>query len=185
MKKLLPLLLAATFAISAADAPRLNRTLVTTVEKRLDERIQRMWTDNPMALVGNSRGVYLPGYGIVFSAEMTLATANISLMNPTLTDADKVALHKKKLERLPQLKAAMKEALIATAASLDPVPAYGQSLYCATPGALPLGGPYGRAAASGIRGDQTAVIDGAKGRRGGHRFGHQDFGVQLTPHAPG
>jgi hypothetical protein len=122
MKKLLPLLLAATFAISAADAPRLSRTLVTTVEKRLDERIQRMWTDNPMALVGNSRGVYLPGYGILFTAEMALATANISLMNPTLTDADKIALHKKKVERLPLLKSAMKEVLIAAAAALDAVP---------------------------------------------------------------
>ena len=125
-KKLLPLfsfLLAAVFAISAADAPRVSRTLMTTVEKRLDERIQRMWSDNPLALVGPSRGVYLPGYGIVFTAEMNLATANISLMNPTLSDVDKIALHKKKAERVPQLKTALKEALIAAAASLDPVPA--------------------------------------------------------------
>lgn len=123
MKKLLPLLFAAVFAISAADAPRLSRSLITSVEKRLDDRIQRLWGDNPMALVGSARGVYLPGYGIVFTAEMSLATANVSLMNPTLSDADKIALHKKKMERLPQLKTAMKDALIATAASLDPVAA--------------------------------------------------------------
>lgn len=119
MKPLLPLLFAAVFAISAADAPRLNRTLISAVEKRLDDRIQRMWTDNPMALVGHARGVYLPGYGIVFTAEMSLATANVSLMSPTLSDADKVALHKKKMERLPLLKTAMKEVLVTTAASLD------------------------------------------------------------------
>lgn len=124
MKKLLlPLFLAVGFAISAADAPRLSRTLITTVERHLDERIQRMWSDNPQALVGPSRGVYLPGYGIVFTAEMNLATANVSLMSPTLSDADKVVLHKKKIERVPQLRTAMKEALIATAASLDPVSA--------------------------------------------------------------
>jgi len=125
-KTLLPLsliVLAVTFAISAADAPRVSRVLMTVVEKRLDERIQRMWSDNPMALVGSSRGVYLPGYGVVFTAEMNLATANVSLMNPTLSDADKISLHKKKAERVPQLKMALKEALIAAAASLDPVPA--------------------------------------------------------------
>lgn len=120
---LLPILLAATFAISAADAPRVSRNLMTTVERNLDERIQRMWSDNPLALVGPSRGVYLPGYGIVFTAEVNLATANISLMNPTLTDVEKVGHHKKKVERVPQLKTIMKEALIAAAASLDPIPA--------------------------------------------------------------
>jgi hypothetical protein len=123
MKKLplFSILFAAVFAISAADAPRVSRTLMTTVEKRLDERIQRMWNDNPQALLGPSRGVHLPGYGVVLTAEMNLATANISLMNPTLSEADKVALHKKKLERVPQLRVALKEALVATAASLDPV----------------------------------------------------------------
>lgn len=126
MKKLiLPLttiLFAAAFAISAADAPRVSRALMTSVEKNLDERIFRMWSDNPMALVGATRGVYLPGYGIVFTAEMNLATANISLMNPTLSDADKVALRKKKTERMPQLKDALKKALVDVAASVDPVP---------------------------------------------------------------
>ena len=123
MKTLLPLLLAATFAISAADAPRLSRNVITPLEKRIDERIQRLWNDNPLALVGPTRGVYLPGYGMVLSAEMNLATANISLMNPSLSEAEKVALHKKKVERLPQLKTAMKDALIATAVSLELLPA--------------------------------------------------------------
>jgi len=123
MKRISALLLAAVFAISAADAPRVNRVLINSVERNLDERIKHMWNDNPLALVGPSRGVYLPGYGIVLTAEMNLATANISLMNPTLSETEKIALHKKKAERVPQLKTAMKEALVAAAASLDPVPA--------------------------------------------------------------
>jgi len=122
MKTLLTLLLAATFAISAADAPRVNRLLMTSVEKNLDDRILRMWSDNPTALLGASRGVYLPGYGVVFTAEMNLVTANVSLMNPSLSDAEKVLFRKKKVERIPQLKKALKEALVAAAASLDPVP---------------------------------------------------------------
>ena len=126
MKKLiLPLasiFLAAALAISAADAPRVSRVLMTTVEKNLDDRIIRLWPDNQLTLVGPSRGVYLTGYGIVFSAEVSVATANISLMNPTVSDADKVVLRKKKAERLPQMKTALKQALVDIAASMDPVP---------------------------------------------------------------
>lgn len=99
---------------------------MTTVEKNLDDRVVRLWSDNPMALVGSTRGVYLPGYGIVFSAEINIATAPISLMNPIPSEGEKVAHRKKKLERLPQLKDAMKKALMDTAASLDPVPATDQ-----------------------------------------------------------
>lgn len=119
----LPLLLTfAAFAISAADAPRVSRTLMTTVEKSLDERIVRMWNDNPTALVGPSRGVYLPGYGIVITAEMNLVTANLGLMHPSLSAEEKVVFRKTKLERIPVLKSKLKEALVAAAASLDPVP---------------------------------------------------------------
>ncbi len=69
MEKLFGLLLTAAFAISAADAPRVPRLTMIAVEKSLDDRLQRMWSENPTGLVGASRGVYLPGYGVVISAE--------------------------------------------------------------------------------------------------------------------
>jgi hypothetical protein len=121
MKKMISILLTAAFAISAADAPRVSRTLMITVEKSLDDKILHMWND-PYALVGPTRGVYLPDFGVVLTAEMNLASANVSMMSPTLSEADKVALHKKKVDRMPQLRKALKEALVAVAASLDPVP---------------------------------------------------------------
>jgi hypothetical protein len=122
MKKFFVLLLAAAFAISAADAPRVSRVTMLTVEKSLDNSLMRLWTDNPTGLVGASRGVYLPGYGVVITAEVNLATANISMMNPTITDADKLALKKKKIERIPQLKKTLKELVASAAAALDTVP---------------------------------------------------------------
>ena len=122
MKKFLVLLLAAAFAISAADAPRVSRVMMLNVEKSLDNSLMRLWSDNPTGLVGASRGVYLPGYGVVITAEVNLATANISMMNPTITEADKLALKKKKIERIPQLKKTMKELVAAAAVALEPVP---------------------------------------------------------------
>jgi hypothetical protein len=126
MKKLfglrLSLFLAAAFAISAADAPRVPRLTMISVERSLDDRLQRMWSDNPAGLVGASRGVYLPGYGVVITAEVNLATAPYSMMNPVITDADKLAVKKKKIERIPLLRKAMQELLASAAATLETVP---------------------------------------------------------------
>jgi hypothetical protein len=120
------LLVTAAIAISAAGQPRVNRTVLGVVEKSFDDRLARMWKDNPQSLVGYSRAVYIDGYGVVLTAEMNMVTAPISLMHPSLTEEEKLELHKKKVERLPQLKAALREALVSTAASLDPVPANDQ-----------------------------------------------------------
>ena len=42
------------------------------MEKSLDNRIARLWQDNPFVLLGPTRGVYLDGYGAVFTAEVNL-----------------------------------------------------------------------------------------------------------------
>ena len=116
------LLLAIGVLTLAADSPRVSRTLIVSMEKRLDDRITRLWEDNPLSVVGLTRGIYLDGYGAVFTAEVNPAVQPLTLMNPILTPADKTNFHKKKLERVPQLKKALMTALADTAASLDPIP---------------------------------------------------------------
>lgn len=117
------LLTASVFLTAAADPPRVNRALMATVEKSLDERINKLWADNPLALLGSTRGVYLDGYGVVLTAEVNMVIGGTSLMQPKWTKADTDLHRKKKLDRLPQLRAAMKDALVASASSLDPVAA--------------------------------------------------------------
>jgi hypothetical protein len=127
MKKIFALtflLLAAAVWTTAADSPRVNRAALGIVEKSLDERLSRLWDEGPVALLGYTRGIYLEGYGAVFTAEVNVdAGGGATLMHPILNKQDKDLHRKKKLDRLPQLKTAMKQALVASAASLDPVPA--------------------------------------------------------------
>jgi hypothetical protein len=92
------------------------------MEKSLDGRIQRLWDDNPFALLGSTRGVYLEGYGAVFSAEVNLATGP-TLMHTTFTKEEIARYRSKKLERLPQLIKVLRTSLMESAASLDTVPA--------------------------------------------------------------
>lgn len=120
------LLLAFAFALGAAatasDKPRVSRATLVAMEKSLDGRVTRQWDDNPFVLLGATRGVYLDGYGAVFTAEVNLVAAPLGLMHPTMTKPEIERYHQKKLERIPQLKGLMRDALAASAASLDTVP---------------------------------------------------------------
>ena len=128
MKKLVLSILAAAFllqvdATQAADAPRVGRNVLAPAERSLDDKIARLWEDNPLALLGSTRGVYLDGYGVVFTAEVNMVVGGTTLMHPILNKEDKDRHHKRKVERMPQLRTALRQALVSTAATLDPVPA--------------------------------------------------------------
>jgi hypothetical protein len=92
------------------------------MEKSLDERIARLWPDNPLALTGRARGIYLEGYGAVFTTEINTASEGISLMHTSLTQQEKDHVHHLKIDRVPQLKKVLEDALVESAAALDSVP---------------------------------------------------------------
>ena len=108
----------------AGDAPRVSRNILATTEKSIDERIMRLWNDNPLVLLGSTRGIYLDGYGAVLSAEVNLVNGPPVAFVQPVPNAKQVAEHKaKKLQRLPELKNMLRQAMMDTAASLDPIPA--------------------------------------------------------------
>jgi len=110
------------------DSPRVTRPMLVAMEKSLDSRVSRLSQDNPFVLLGPTRGIYLDGYGAVFTAEINLVSAPAAMMmfRPQLTKEEIEQHRQKKLERIPQLKQAMRQALIDSAASLDTVPAQEQ-----------------------------------------------------------
>jgi hypothetical protein len=123
MKRYFLIFLLVAVALAAADKPRVSRVSLVAMEKSLDQRVSRLWGDNPFVLLGPTRGIYLEGYGAVFTTEIDMVAQPTSMMNPVVTKQDVVRHHQKKLERVPQLKAMLREALCSTAASLDTVPA--------------------------------------------------------------
>jgi hypothetical protein len=120
--RLVVLIFSAVIAISAADAPRVTRALLTTAENSLDERLSQLFAD-PLALVGPTRGVYLNGYGVVLTGEYNVARATvISFGAQPMNAQQKADLRKKKVGRLPELKVALRSALVAAASTFDTVP---------------------------------------------------------------
>jgi hypothetical protein len=103
---------------SASETPRVGRNMIANAEKTIDNRFTRLWDDNPFVVLGPTRGVYLEGYGAVFTVEVNLVAGPIiGIMTPPRTKDD-IAQHKqKKIARVPELKKALQQALAELSAS--------------------------------------------------------------------
>jgi hypothetical protein len=131
MKKLiaLPSVLVVTLVVISAaaaavadTATHVSRSVIRSVEISLDERLSRIWPDTPISVTSHTRGLYLDGYGAVFTVEMSTASDGVGLMTTNLTPQAKAQIKQKKIERVPQLQKVLQQALVDAAASLDPVP---------------------------------------------------------------
>ena len=119
-----PLMSLTIAVVAIAAAPRVSRDAMHAMETSFDKRIQTLSVDAPFELLGNTNGVYLEGYGAVFTCEANLSqSANISPFQTTMPKDYIVKLHQRKLERVSVLKKSMQEEMVAMASSLDNVPA--------------------------------------------------------------
>ncbi len=101
----------------------MSGNVLKIVEVSLDERFKSLWADNPFSIIRPTRGLYLDGYGAVFTVDVSPVLSTTSMMHPTVTKDEVVKAHKARIERIAQLKPAMRLAVADAAASLDPVPA--------------------------------------------------------------
>jgi hypothetical protein len=117
-------LLALAFAavLSAADKPRVTRDVLAGVERSMDIGIRSLDVNQPYDLLGFSRGVYLPGYGAVFTAEVNLVVTIITPFNPPPTGQKRIELRLRKEKRLVVVRDWMRRALVDAGAALDQVP---------------------------------------------------------------
>ncbi len=123
MKSLvLPLILVSAAYAAAGDPPQVNRAQMENAEKGLDATLQRFTSDNTRTLIGLSRGIYLQGVGAVLTAEVILVNPPVGIMHPLPTKEEIVQMHKTKVERVPELKKVLKEALLSAATSLETIP---------------------------------------------------------------
>jgi hypothetical protein len=116
---------------SAADVPTtavaVARAKVAGAEKLIDNQLASMYPDEPWFLLGPARGVYLEGFGVVFTAEVNLATGPVRTPFHMEITKEEIAKHRdKKLSRLPQLRLMMATILGSATNALDTLPASGQ-----------------------------------------------------------
>jgi len=119
----LVLLLAVAMSGGQPARPRFSRTALTPVERSFDSLLTKPGQQYPFDMLGNTRAVYLNGYGVVFTAELNLIIApRLTPFRQSISKEDVEKVHSQKLANLDVLRRAMREQLSAAAASLDAVP---------------------------------------------------------------
>jgi hypothetical protein len=117
------LLAGSAASVPAGDKSKVSRATIADAEKNLDKGLLGVWPDDRANLVGLTQGLYIGGYGAVFTGEIDLApSGGITPFHPEITRDEAIRTHTKKVQRLPRLKEAMRDLLISIAASLDTVP---------------------------------------------------------------
>lgn len=116
-------LLAAAALLAAAQPPRPSRQEIAAMERAMDQRFARLDLERPVEVLGLTRGLYIEGFGAVFTAEINLLpAAGISPFRPSISREEVARVREQKLKRLPQIRELMRELLVSAAQSLDRLP---------------------------------------------------------------
>jgi hypothetical protein len=122
MKRPVTLLAVAAMVLLPAT-PRVPRGSIANIEKAFDSRLRSFDINDPIDMLGTTRGVYLEGYGVVFTNEVGLVVPPaISPFHPTVAKEDVGRLRARKLARVPQVKKLMRDMMVHAAYSLREVP---------------------------------------------------------------
>jgi hypothetical protein len=123
MRLVIALLMAAMLPLGAQRSFP-SRGELAAAEQSMLEKLRKQSLSAPMDVLGLPRGIYLEGYGAVFTAEVNLAqTSGLSIFRPQLTKDEVAQLRLAKVRRVPEFKQLMKQMLVDSAATLDRVPA--------------------------------------------------------------
>lgn len=116
--------LALCLAVAAATVgPRISRAGLVPLERESDTSFESLLKEDPMSILGQTRGVYLDGYGVVFSAEVDLAPRMTpNPFRPSFTKQDYARIRETKKARLSLLQEHMQSMLIRYATSLETMP---------------------------------------------------------------
>jgi hypothetical protein len=106
-----------------ADGPKVNRGMIEGMQQSLDNKLTKLWPQDPVEMIGWSQGTYIQGYGAIFLGEVNLApAAGISPFHPTVSAEEIRRTHDKKMQRMAAIRTAMRAMLVDSARSLDSVP---------------------------------------------------------------
>jgi hypothetical protein len=116
--------LAALVLIGASVSPRVSRNNLAAMELMSDNKLKALEVSEPGSLLGATRGVYLEGYGAVFTTELDLlAFAAPNPFRPAYNAAQLNQLKIRKKGRINIMKQRMQESLVIMAQQLEGVPA--------------------------------------------------------------
>lgn len=111
---------------AASVAPtrtNITRQTFKTLEDGFNLRLTTFNHADPVYMLGLTRGIYLQGYGAVFSTELDLIQSpTVNPFHQKILPEEVTATHTRKLKQLPLLRQAVKDQLMTCARNMDTVP---------------------------------------------------------------
>ncbi|HMD70551.1 MAG TPA: hypothetical protein VKF41_04370 [Bryobacteraceae bacterium] len=110
--------------VTPTEKPRVPRQAISDLERQLDKKLASLGSANdPIDLLGAARGIYLDGYGVVLTVEISpIITPGLNPFKSSMTDAEKEKIRQRKLDRLPMLRQTMRDVWRDSATSLASIP---------------------------------------------------------------
>jgi len=110
-------------AVNPPPASTSIRQSVAGTEKLLDGKIAQVGGKDHVYVLGLTRGLYLAGYGAVFTQEIDLIeSAGISPFHQQVSAQEAASNHQRRLANLAVLRKAMRDMWVDAAASLPNIP---------------------------------------------------------------
>jgi hypothetical protein len=107
----------------AAGSPVSMRQAVADAEKRLDTKLDQIGGKDKVYILGLTRGLYLAGYGAVFTQEIDLIESpHPNPFHQQITPQEGAVVHQRKLANLAVLQKALRDMWADAAAALTPMP---------------------------------------------------------------
>jgi hypothetical protein len=107
----------------AIPATHIPQGMLLNLEKVFDGRLAAMDTADPLEVWGDTRGLYIEGFGTVFTTELSLiVTPGVTPFRPTIPDELRKQVHQRKLAHVPQLEDLMKDLMNTAARTLVTLP---------------------------------------------------------------
>jgi hypothetical protein len=122
--KIVAILFFAAMLCYAAAESRVSRATILAAERMIDEKINAYSTE-PYHPLGDARGTYLEGYGVLFTNELDLVNTGALTMSPfkpTVSKEELASIHERKLKKLVELKDAMRTMLVNASGILEGLP---------------------------------------------------------------
>jgi hypothetical protein len=112
-----------TAVAPAPDQYRFSLDTIRGLERTLDAKLGSIRPE-PINLMGATRGLYLPGYGLVFTAELDLVQTPTAggLFRREIKPTDVTSVHTRKLAQLPVLEQLLRDMVTAAAQKANPMP---------------------------------------------------------------
>jgi hypothetical protein len=110
-------------AVNPTGTSASMRPAIADAEKRLDSKIEEVGGKDHVYVLGLTRGLYLPGYGAVFTQELDLIESpRPNPFRQQIGEKEAASVHQRKIGNLAALRKAVREMWADAAASLPAMP---------------------------------------------------------------